>query len=73
MTGVTWEEKIGGKLSPARFLPLLNKVASARRETRFKRNASRFLIIFAVVLFIKLFKIKIILTSESVSQILKCS
>ena len=28
-----WEEKIGGKLSPARFLPLLNKVASARRGT----------------------------------------
>ena len=41
--------------------PPLNKVAS------------RFLIIFAVVLFIMLFKIKIILTSESVSQILKCS
>ena len=33
MTGVTWEEKIGGKLSPARFLPPLNKVASARRGT----------------------------------------
>ena len=74
MTGVTWEEKIGGKLSPARFLPLLNKVASARRET--SSNATplaRFLIIFAVVLFIVLFKIKIILTFETVSQILKCS
>ena len=32
-TGLIWEEKIGGKLSPARFLPLLNKVASARRGT----------------------------------------
>ena len=41
-----WEEKIGGKLSPlrARFLPLLNKVASARRGT--SSNATSFVLAF---------------------------
>ena len=40
-TGVMWEEKIGGKLSPARFLPLPNMPLRGEEPVQTQRHSKK--------------------------------